>query len=237
MNDAAAPQTLETETCSRCGGSGNYSYCQWFGTVCFKCGGRKVTLTKRGAAAARYLRELRSKRAADVKPGDRIWISGVDCIGQAGQWLVVDTIETYEQKYKSGTGTNANLDDLPWQTMTMVRLSGKGYSVRPTDASIEAILAGTAQQFTTERGPVSTSHAPDMMVEVSPAKELKASTFAQALAYQATLTKAGTVRKAKGTKARSCPGCAQGWPVRACTITGRPVHRGPERSIDCMVGA
>lgn len=190
--------TLETETCSRCGGSGHYSYCQRFGTVCFKCGGRKVTLTKRGAEAARYLRELRSKRAADVKPGDRIYLSGIDCIGQAGQWLLVDAVEPYEQRYKSGTGLPAgtNLDDLPWQVAHQIRLSGTGHVARPTDATVQEILAG-APQFSAERGRVSVAHAPDALVEVSPDKELRASTFAQALAYQATLTKAGTVRKAR----------------------------------------
>lgn len=36
--------------CTRCGGSGHYSYCQRFGTTCFKCDGNKlqtVTPTKR----------------------------------------------------------------------------------------------------------------------------------------------------------------------------------------------
>lgn len=52
---------LETVTCSRCCGSGNYSWCQRYGTTCFKCGGRKAVLTKRGAAAAALLDRLRSK--------------------------------------------------------------------------------------------------------------------------------------------------------------------------------
>lgn len=32
------------ETCGRCGGSGEYSYCQRFGTTCFGCEGRGVAL-------------------------------------------------------------------------------------------------------------------------------------------------------------------------------------------------
>jgi hypothetical protein len=42
---------LEHETCGRCGGTGHFSYNQMSGTTCFGCGGRKVRLTKRGAAA------------------------------------------------------------------------------------------------------------------------------------------------------------------------------------------
>ena len=43
---------FEIETCSRCGGSGHFSYNQIDGSRCFKCGGAKVTYTKRGQAAA-----------------------------------------------------------------------------------------------------------------------------------------------------------------------------------------
>jgi hypothetical protein len=32
--------------CSRCGGCGNFSYCQMYGTTCFKCGGSGKTATK-----------------------------------------------------------------------------------------------------------------------------------------------------------------------------------------------
>lgn len=63
---------FETETCSRCGGTGEYSYCQSHGTTCFKCGGKKYVLTKRGQEAQRYFIELQSKNASEVKEGDII---------------------------------------------------------------------------------------------------------------------------------------------------------------------
>ncbi len=65
-------QMLETEVCSRCGGSGRHSYCQSWGTVCFRCQGVKRTLTKRGAAASKHLRQLRSKKLPDIRPGDSV---------------------------------------------------------------------------------------------------------------------------------------------------------------------
>ncbi len=45
---------FERETCSRCGGSGEHSYNPRDGYVCFKCGGRCVTLTKKGKATAEH---------------------------------------------------------------------------------------------------------------------------------------------------------------------------------------
>ena len=66
------PLKFEREACGRCGGCGRYSYCQMYGDTCFKCEGRGVVLTKRGALAAAYVRELRSKPAKDVKVGDKV---------------------------------------------------------------------------------------------------------------------------------------------------------------------
>jgi len=67
-----APMKFETETCTRCHGSGQFSRCQQYGTTCFRCRGRKITLTARGAAASTYLTALRSKPAGEVKVGDAI---------------------------------------------------------------------------------------------------------------------------------------------------------------------
>lgn len=64
-------QRLESETCSRCGGSGRYSYCQMYGDRCFKCGGKGLVLTARGKAAAIYLRSLRSKPIGQLVVGDK----------------------------------------------------------------------------------------------------------------------------------------------------------------------
>lgn len=79
---------FESEACSRCGGSGHYSYCQMYGTTCFKCAGRKIVLTKRGAEAQRYFTERCSKRAADLKPGDKVYYDGL--FGKAGWSEVIE---------------------------------------------------------------------------------------------------------------------------------------------------
>src|SRR5262245_40732364 len=65
---------FESAPCGRCGGSGSYSYCQRFGSVCFQCGGRTWCLTKRGAAAqAFYSAILPTKLPAALAPGDA-WV-------------------------------------------------------------------------------------------------------------------------------------------------------------------
>lgn len=63
---------FEHTTCSRCAGSGTYSYCQMWGSTCFKCKGSGVVLTKRGAAAQAYLEALRVKPVSEVKVGDLV---------------------------------------------------------------------------------------------------------------------------------------------------------------------
>ena len=50
---------LESTPCTRCGGSGSYSFCTAHGSRCFKCGGKKIVLTKRGAIARDYITSLR----------------------------------------------------------------------------------------------------------------------------------------------------------------------------------
>src|SRR5262249_29965177 len=70
--DVAMATAFETMTCGRCGGTGHYSYCQRFGMVCFGCGGRKVVLTKRGAAAAAFYRaSLPTVAIEDLKIGQQ----------------------------------------------------------------------------------------------------------------------------------------------------------------------
>lgn len=70
-NQGTAPtDRIETTKCSRCCGTGRYSYNQIHGSRCYGCNGSGKTHTKRGREAARYLESLRSKPARDFVPGD-----------------------------------------------------------------------------------------------------------------------------------------------------------------------
>ncbi len=66
------PETtmFESVYCSRCAGSGRYSFNLMHGHTCYGCGGKGVTLTKRGAAAQKYLKQISSKPARELRVGD-----------------------------------------------------------------------------------------------------------------------------------------------------------------------
>lgn len=70
-----APTTFETQTCTRCGGSGRYSYNQMHGDRCYGCNGRGIAYTKRGAAAVAFLNGLRKIRLDQLQVGDFMQVS------------------------------------------------------------------------------------------------------------------------------------------------------------------
>lgn len=81
------------EACSRCQGSGHHSYCQRFGTTCFKCQGSGAVHAagKAGKLAAEYhdtVREQSSATASTIVAGDEIR----QHMGE--QYRTVATVET-----------------------------------------------------------------------------------------------------------------------------------------------
>lgn len=99
----------EKTTCSRCAGSGHYSYCEMYGTTCFKCGGKKTVLTKRGAAALAWLREQRSIVAANVTVGMIIRVDGVPGFVKGGLMTVREVLNPDINK-----GVTLNFDNFSW---------------------------------------------------------------------------------------------------------------------------
>lgn len=90
---------FENVACGRCGGSGSYSYCSMYGSRCFGCNGGGYKLTKRGAAAQRYLDDLRSKAAREVKVGDLVWFE--DFFAGRNYCKAVVSIESFIQRGSS----------------------------------------------------------------------------------------------------------------------------------------
>ncbi len=157
---------LETETCNRCGGSGHYSSCAMYGTTCFKCGGRKVVYTKRGQAALEYLVALRSRRADSLKPGDVIRHASV--FGSTAAY----TVQSVSPMVSEGS----------------MLVDGIMVPYRHENLSIELTSH--------KAGPLTMSGVPGgSMYEVVLPKDEQIANLAKAIAYQETLTKAGTVRK------------------------------------------
>lgn len=60
---------FETKVCSRCGGSGNYSFNLMHGTMCYGCNGSGIQFTKRGKAARQFFDESLTVPASELKVG------------------------------------------------------------------------------------------------------------------------------------------------------------------------
>lgn len=143
---------FEHITCTRCDGTGHYSYCQMHGTRCFKCGGNGWTYTARGQAAREYYESLLTKPAADIVIGDKIYCEPSPV--WSGGWWTVETITKLDNGVLVFNGTLRNDKVDAW---------GK----------------------------------PEQCLRVAQTTEFKRAKIAEALEYQATLTKSGTPRKRK----------------------------------------
>lgn len=70
---------FERKTCTRCGGSGEYSYCQMHGTVCFGCSGSGKQQSRNGKVRRREY-DARIKAACEISayfilPGDVVRVA------------------------------------------------------------------------------------------------------------------------------------------------------------------
>jgi hypothetical protein len=140
---------FESETCSRCAGSGQYSYCQSYGSTCFKCHGAGMSLTKRGHAAQLWLNARKMVSTASLKIGERIWSESIF----GNQKLTITKIEPNEKGGMNISGLTEKGEESGMMGFTEVR---------------KVFTLGELSTLKTE-----------------------------ALAFQATLTKSGTVLKRK----------------------------------------
>lgn len=164
---------FETEKCSRCQGSGNYSYCERFGTICFKCHGNKVVLTKRGATASEYLRKLRTKSASALVVGDRI---ASDRMTDGGSlYTCIATVTKIESTNSCQSGTTENGVTV-WKTHEMIAITSN--HPKYGDMTQCCVL-----------------DTPMRVYAINDAEKIK-----QAVEYQNTLTKQGKPRKSKVKK-------------------------------------
>lgn len=101
------PRAIETTGCTRCGGTGHYSWCQMWGTICFKCCGAGRVYTKRGAATKIYFENLLSIPAADLKIGLKVRALVISNAGQVqgNKWTLITNIgpNTTCGVYRNGT--------------------------------------------------------------------------------------------------------------------------------------
>lgn len=123
--------TYEATECSRCGGTGHYSYNQMDGTRCFKCGGSKKQLTKRGKAAKAFADELLDIKIQDVPEGSQFMYFDLGCI-----YKFCTAVEN------PGRGVTVNGERVP--TYDIVRRNGQ--VVCSAGAGIRVRLHPTAEQ-------------------------------------------------------------------------------------------
>lgn len=200
---------FETETCSRCNGSGKYSFCERYLDRCFKCAGSGVTYSKRGAAARAFYEQLCTIPASQVKIGDRVAASGVTRGGSVynyvGSVVAISTEEritettrelradgSFNVSYKRGSVNAAgevNYDS--WGSTVEWKSEAKGEA----GTTVEKY---TLYKFdlTSKYGKGSESGAKG--IRVYPADN--SAQVAEALAYQSTLTKQGKPYKVKKAK-------------------------------------
>ena len=161
---------FERETCSRCGGSGEYSYNPRDGYVCFKCGGRCVTLTKKGKATAGFFSNSLFVLNSELKKGDYIWDEGINIPAhyEPAGWRKIDAITETDRYFISVNGVESSEPKL--------ELSFEKYG------SSVVSLSGKSKKYPQDKKGNSTKKA---------FRDLKQ----KALEYQSTLTKQGKVAK------------------------------------------
>jgi hypothetical protein len=96
MTKQANPYLLDAKLCTRCSGTGSYSYNAMHGSRCYGCNGSGWKLTKRGAAAQQWLNDQRMVRYADLKPGDTVLAQGFTAgsFTVGSEWVRVMYVET-----------------------------------------------------------------------------------------------------------------------------------------------
>ena len=87
---------FETEICTRCGGTGNYSFNLINGSTCFKCKGKKLQYTKRGKVARDRWIAKRMETVAVV--GNRY----VMRVGINLKRVNVELVSVVENKFNAG---------------------------------------------------------------------------------------------------------------------------------------
>lgn len=165
--NTAPTDRIETTECSRCCGTGRYSYNQMHGSRCYGCGGSGKAYTRRGREAARYLEALRSKPARDFAPGDLVRHDMFTPGGSIRTWITVTKVAP-----------------------STVRIVTPGSADAPGSNGDSVTIEGTGRH-----GDVRITTGADKLLRQGFDAETKQAQLADAIAYQATLTVKGVPRK------------------------------------------
>lgn len=113
---------FETEECSRCGGSGSYSFNLRDGDKCLKCNRSGLQTSRRGMAARKaydLVMDGMQKIWSDVKPGDKVQLTIRKNGSLINRWVQVVTADPSEDgervkvTYLTRSTVDNNLAHLP----------------------------------------------------------------------------------------------------------------------------
>lgn len=121
---------VQTDACSRCGGSGRYSWCQMYGDRCFGCNGSGQKATKLGAAASEALNEWRdtvgAKLPRELTVGDRYMSTRMNGSPVVRTLVAIEDATTTRSKQGSEAWEEHEMVTL----VSMVRLSAHDEPMR-----------------------------------------------------------------------------------------------------------
>ena len=100
---------METTTCSRCGGSGRYSYNMRDGDRCYGCAGKGVKYTKRANVALDLFRTLREQPFDSFTVGDLVRYRTMN--GERTVQLASEPVETKNAMYGKHADGSTNRED------------------------------------------------------------------------------------------------------------------------------
>ncbi len=123
--------TFDTETCSRCGGCGEYSYCSMYGKMCFNCKGKGKQYTKAALKAIKAITEFKTRYA---RRADEL-VSG-DIVKYEGRYRTVKTAElnglTNRSRVNNGEWTETPQFLIQFQGVGLITAPGAMLEVRYT---------------------------------------------------------------------------------------------------------
>ena len=123
---------VQTTECSRCGGTGHFSFNQLTGTRCFRCNGAQLEATKLGQTArdaiAAWKVEHLHVLVTDLAVGDRF----VDSNGKTRTLTVAVSAPKVTGRSRSGG------DDAPWVDMVTVTVTTQRVTISvPADRTVQ----------------------------------------------------------------------------------------------------
>ena len=127
---------FEVETCGRCGGCGQHSYCTMYGTRCFKCGGRGRVFTKRGAEANRFYLAMFEVAVETIKAGD--WVSLLVGVSRShSKHKVLEIVGGIQEGVSNGTAYK-----LPTVTLVVDTKQGQLHSTSFVGSTVRKLEPG-----------------------------------------------------------------------------------------------